>query len=64
MNIDINEVDDLTVEGVDTGDYPDFCDAFFATGSINGQELTDEELDWLTEQYPEVLSEMAFEKFM
>ena len=66
MRIDINDIDDLDVDGVDTKDYPDFCDAFFCFGKWkeNGDELTDEQLDWLTEDYPEVLNEMAFESFL
>lgn len=66
MRIDINDVENLEVDGVDTKDYPDFCDAFFsyAEWKENGDELTDEQLDWLTENYPEIVNEMAFEKWI
>lgn len=66
MRIDINDVENLEVDGVDTKDYPDFCDAYFcyAEWKENGDELTDEQLDWLTENYPEIVNEMAFEKWI
>jgi len=64
MKIDIREVEDLEIDGVDTKDYPDFCDAFFVSGIYQGRELTDNELDQLTEDYPEIVSEMAFEHYM
>jgi len=64
MNID--DVEDLSVEGVDTRDYPDFCDAYFAQGfwAETGKELTEDELIELGELYPEVLNEMAFQSLI
>ena len=52
-NIFLNglEVADLEVDGIDTRDYPDFCDAYIADASIleNGKwrEATERELDEL-----------------
>lgn len=47
------EVGDIEVDGIDTRDYPDFCDAFICDASIkeNGKwrDATDEELDQLNE---------------
>ena len=60
----IEDVDDLVVDGVDRRDYPDFADAHFFSGNINGRELTDAELDKLAEDYPCVLSEMAHESLI
>ena len=60
----IEEIDSLEIDGVDTKDYPDFCDAFFSYGEFNGRELTDDELDQLSDDYPEVLNEMAFEYYI
>ena len=61
--IDIRLIEDIEVDGVDTRDYPHFCDAFFcrAVWIETGIELTDDELDELTETHPELLNEMAFE---
>ena len=61
MELNGKKVVDVTVEGVDRRDYPDFCDAFFASGWYEeGQALTDAELDELAEKYPEKLWDMAF----
>ena len=52
----------LEVEGIDTRDYPDFCDAYFSSGCYeDGTPLTDDELDQLTILAGDVLWEMAFE---
>ena len=66
MNIDIKNVCDIEVDGVDPHDYPDFCDAFFyrAYWVDTGLELTDEELDAMADQYPELLNEMAYEYYI
>lgn len=64
--IDINDVEDLEVDGVDTMDYPKFCDAFFASAKWvkSGKYLTEDELISLGEDYPELLNQMAFEYYI
>lgn len=61
--IDIKNVTDLEIDGIDTKDAPKFCDAYFSYGVCKhcGKELTDSELDELTENYPETLNEMAIQ---
>jgi len=50
----------LVVEGASFGDYPDFCDAYFADGTFtDGRSLTDEDLYELTMSEGELLHEMA-----
>lgn len=62
MYLNGKKVIDVAVDGVDMSDYPDFCDAYFYTGFYeDGTELTDNELEELGQEYPEVLNEMAFE---
>lgn len=51
MKIDINKVDNIEVDGIDTRDYPDFVDAFISYAEIDGVELTDEQLDELNDNY-------------
>lgn len=56
------KVVDLEVDGVVSGDYPDFSDAYFSSGRYeNGTPLTEDELDHLTILAGDVLWEMAFE---
>lgn len=45
---------DFEVDGIDTRDYPDFCDAFICAANVvetsgHVREATDEELDKLNE---------------
>jgi hypothetical protein len=52
----------LEVMGVHQWDYPDFSDAFFGYAEYeNGIELTESELDELTEKYGDVVHELAHE---
>jgi hypothetical protein len=61
--MNIQDIEDLSVDGVDPKDYPDFSDAYFSQGSFKstGIDLTEEELDNLAEEQPELLHEMAYE---
>ena len=43
--INIKDVEDIEIEGVDYKDYPKFCDAFITSADYNGKPLTDKELD-------------------
>lgn len=52
----------LQVDGVDSGDYPDFSDAYFSSGSYeDGTLLTDDELERLNDLAADVLWEMAYD---
>ena len=64
--MNLKYITDLEVDGVNTSDYPDFCDAFFSKGKWieTGKELTDDELDELGNKYPEVLNDMAYQSLI
>jgi hypothetical protein len=51
---------DFDVDGIDTRDYPDFCDAYICDASVkeNGEwrDATDAEIDELNEDYDLVYS--------
>jgi len=49
--IEVWKLEDVKVEDIDMKDYPDFCDAFIASATLNGIELTDEELNEVNEDY-------------
>jgi len=49
INLDYAKISDVEVDGIDTEDYPDFCDAFIAYAEYDGKEMTDEQLDALNE---------------
>ena len=59
----IIDQESLEVDGVFFWDYPKFCDAFFSFAKdIEGNELQDEQLDKLTDKYPELVNELALKK--
>ncbi len=49
MKLDYTKIKDVEVDGIDTSDYPDFCDAYITSAAYKGREMTDEELDVLNE---------------
>lgn len=62
MKIDINKVDNLEVDGIDTRDYPDFVDAFISYAEIDGEPLTDEQLYELKNEYPDLVYDLVINK--
>jgi hypothetical protein len=66
MVLNGQQVVDVEVDGVDGNDYPDFCDAHFSYAVYEGSgiELTDDELIQLADEYPALLSEMAYEYYI
>jgi hypothetical protein len=55
---------DIEVDGVDSRDYPDFCDAYFCSAFYedSGEALSDDDLVLLQELFPEVLWDKCFDK--
>lgn len=52
----------VQIDGVDSSDYPDFCDAYFCYAEFeDGEKLTDVELEELTDVFGDVINMMAFE---
>jgi len=61
--IDVTKITDIEVDGIDTKDYPDFCDAFIASAvwKDSGKDLTDEELDELNDSEREFVYEQVWD---
>lgn len=65
MELNGRAVDDANIDGVDTKDYPDFCDAYFSFATYqDGTELSDDELDELTKKYSDIVNQMAHEYYI
>lgn len=63
MKIDVNKLEKIEVDGIDIGDYPDFVDAFISYAEIDGVELTDEQLDELNDDYPDLVYDCVINYF-
>ena len=46
---DYTKITDIEIEDICDDDAPDFCDAYLSYATIDGRELTDEELTDMTE---------------
>jgi len=47
--MDYKKIDNIEIDGIDTKDYPDFCDAYICSADYDGVPMTDEQLDELNE---------------
>jgi len=56
------DINTLEVEGVDTSDYPDFCDAYLSYGEyVDGEKIEEDNLALLDESHPDLAYERAVE---
>jgi len=49
MKLDYSKISSVEVDGIDTKDYPDFCDAYIIDAEYDGRPMTDEELLYINE---------------
>ena len=61
MNIDIKKIDNMEFEGVDFKDYPDFVDAFLVAADYDGKEMTEEQIDYINDEYHEFVYEQVYD---
>ncbi len=47
--MDYKKIDNIEIDGIDTKDYPDFCDAYISSADYDGVPMTNEQLDELNE---------------
>ena len=64
--IDNKQVDlnSINIEDVHSWDYPEFCDAFVSYAKFtDGTELKFNQLDIITDDYPELVNDLALQTF-
>jgi hypothetical protein len=47
--LDYTKISDIEFDGIDTEDYPDFCDAFIISANYDGEPMTEEQLEEVNE---------------
>lgn len=47
--VQYDKIDNVVVEGIDMGDYPDFCDAYIESCDIAGVPATEEQLEFINQ---------------
>ncbi len=60
MKIDLSKLTELSFDGIDTKDYPDFCDAFLESAYYIDRELTEEELNYINENETAFINENIY----
>jgi hypothetical protein len=64
IDLDVVDLSSLQIGGIYLDDYPDFCDAYFSHGKrLDGTQLSDDELERLTDDFPDMVHEMALNTF-
>ncbi len=58
INLDYSLIDNVEIDGVDSSDYPDFCDAYIVSADYDGREMTDDEIDLLNDDGDFVLQQV------
>ena len=51
MTLDLELIDNIEVDGIDTADYPDFADAYIANADYEGIPMTETQLDEVNSMY-------------
>jgi len=58
--LDYGQISNIEVDGIDTKDYPDFCDAYISYAEYLGKPMTGEQLELLNDDgdfvYEQVIS--------
>jgi hypothetical protein len=49
IELDFSKIHSIEVGGIDTRDYPDFCDAYIEYAEYDGREMNDDELDFIND---------------
>lgn len=57
MKLDLNQIDNIELDGIDTKDHPDYSDAYITSADYKGREMTSEELDLLNDNAREFIHE-------
>lgn len=47
--MDYKKIDNVEVDGIDTNDYPDFCDAYILSADYNGVPMTEDQIEELNQ---------------
>ena len=60
--IDFKLVTNVSVDGIDTRDYPDFVDAFIVSADYDGKPMSDEMIEEINSDYLDFVSECVYDQ--
>lgn len=62
LGINYTKIHDIEFDGVNHNDYPDYCDVYISKAFMYGEEMTDEQLDFINDHARDFLSEKFWEQ--
>ena len=60
--IDFTQVTNVSVDGIDTRDYPDFCDAFIESANYKGEPMSEEMIDYINDVHSDFVHECVYDQ--
>ena len=60
--IDFKLVTNVSVDGIDTRDYPDFVDAFIESADYDGKPMSDEMLEEINSDHFDFVHECVYDQ--
>lgn len=64
MNIDIKQIDNIVIEDLDFSDYPDFTNAYISSADHKGVEMTEEQINWVSDNHPDFVYEAVINSYI
>ena len=62
--MNIKKIDNIEIDWNGIIDYPDFCNAFISNCDYDGREATDEELDYINDNFIEDLYDEIYQSLI
>lgn len=57
------DIDSVEIDGIDTKDYPDFCNAYVSSANfLDGSDLSEDECDLLQKLYPQFVYSLILDR--
>lgn len=55
-------ITNISLDGIDNRDYPDFCDAYIADCDVDGKAASEYELAFINSEMPDVVHAAVFKQ--
>ena len=59
MDMLLEELEDIEINGINTKDYPDFADAFLQDATLYGEDVPDSVIDYINDNHSDWVQEQA-----
>ena len=56
--LDYQKISNIEFDGINHDDYPDYCDAYIVSAEYDGEEMIEEQLDLLNEDFDYVYEKL------